>query len=99
MCKCVSIRVLELLYVCSIVLGAIASASFEFREDWHLWKAQHGKTYWSLGEEVQRYKVWLANRDYINNHNQNANHHGYSLAMNHYGDLVHTYYACTQLSS
>ena len=78
---------LVLLYLLSILLGVIVG-SIEFPEKWHLWKTEHGKHYPSLEEEGERHRVWLSNRDYIERHNTNADHHGYSLALNHFGDLV-----------
>ena len=77
-----------LLWVLSILLGLAASTSLENAEEWQMWKAQHGKWYLSWGEEMERHRVWLTNREFIENHNKKADVHGYSLALNHFGDLV-----------
>ena len=74
----------------SVLLVAVASSSssLDITEEWHSWKAQHRKSYGSQGEELERHLVWLSNREYINAHNENADQHGYTLALNHFGDLV-----------
>jgi hypothetical protein len=77
-----------LLWVLSILLGLAASSSLEHAKEWHMWKAQHGKWYLSWGEEMERHRVWLTNREFVENHNKKVDVHGYSLAMNHFGDLV-----------
>lgn len=65
-----------------------AEVQFQFVEEWQMWKAQHGKSYGSVREELERHLVWLSNREYINAHNNNAHVFGYTLAMNHFGDIV-----------
>jgi len=67
---------------------AAAGVQFQFIEEWQMWKAQHGKSYGSQREELERHLVWLANREYINGHNNNAHIFGFTLAMNHLGDIV-----------
>ena len=79
---------MKIIFVLPILLVAVASSSLEYGEEWDLWKAQHGKWYQSLGEERERHRVWLTNREYIEQHNANADYHGYTLALNHFGDLV-----------
>ena len=59
-----------------------------YAEQFKLWKSTHGKSYVSSEEEAQRYSIWLDNTDYIEQHNANADQHGYTLKMNHFGDLV-----------
>ena len=73
------------------VLGVATSSGIEHPEEWQLWKAQHNKSYQSQTEELDRHQVWLANRGFVNEHNGNAESHGYSLALNHFGDLVMLY--------
>ena len=67
---------------------AAAEVQFQHPEEWQLWKAQHGKSYQSQREELDRHLIWLANREYINGHNKNAHIFGFTLAMNHLGDMV-----------
>ena len=67
---------------------AAAKVQFQFIEEWQMWKAQHGKSYGSQREELERHLVWLSNREYINGHNNNAHIFGFTLAMNHLGDIV-----------
>ena len=80
---------MEIVYVLSILSVAVASSSLDRKYEWKLWKTQHRKLYASLGEEMGRQRVWLANREYIEKHNANADYHGYTLALNHFGDLVY----------
>ena len=61
---------------------------YEFLEEWNLWKSQHEKIYNSKLEELDRHMVWLSNKKFIELHNANSHIFGYSLAMNHFGDLV-----------
>ena len=68
--------------VCSDVV------QYQHPEEWQLWKTEHGKSYESQREELERHLVWLANREYINAHNKNAHVLGFTLAMNHLGDIV-----------
>ena len=57
-------------------------------ERWIPWKVSHGKEYVSEEEELVRYLVWVDNMRYIEIHNQNADKHGYTLEINHFGDMV-----------
>ena len=82
-------RAMEIVYVLSILLVAVASSTLDHRDEWNVWKIRHGKWYSSLGEEMERQRVWLANRENIEKHNANADYHGYTLALNHFGDLVY----------
>ena len=70
------------------VTAAVARVQLSFAEEWQMWKSLHGKSYGSEREELERHLVWLANREYINGHNQNAHIFGFTLAMNHLGDIV-----------
>ena len=79
---------MRLLVFLSVVALATAAAKFEFLEEWEMWKEQHGKGYQSEREELERHLVWLSNKKYIDQHNVNADFFGFTLAMNHFGDLV-----------
>lgn len=61
---------------------------YELKEEWNLWKAEHGKNYESDHVELERHLVWLSNKEYIDHHNANVDIFGFKLAMNHHGDLV-----------
>lgn len=61
---------------------------YKLKEEWNLWKTQHGKSYESECIELERHLVWLSNKEYIDHHNANSELLGYTLAMNHHGDLV-----------
>ena len=79
---------MKFLILLSTLTLAAAAAKFEFREEWNLWKAQHGKSYNEEREELERHIVWLSNRAYIEHHNANADIFGFTLAMNQFGDMV-----------
>ena len=66
---------------------AFDASKYEYGEEWMLWKGEHNRWYMSLGEEEKRFGIWLENKKYINNHNQQQKH-TYSLRMNHFGDMV-----------
>ena len=84
-----------LVCVCAV---ALAEVQFQHPEEWQLWQTQHKKSYGSQREELERHLVWLSNREYINAHNKNAHILGFTLAMNHLGDIVSTLYACIHVS-
>lgn len=73
-----------------VCFGEAERAGFnsELLEEWELWKTQHGKSYAHKVEELERHMIWASNRKYIEEHNVNADTFGYTLAMNHFGDLV-----------
>ena len=41
-------------------------------------------------EEVERHAVWLENKKYIENHNNNEEERGFTLALNQFADQVGT---------
>ena len=77
-----------LIALLSLVVLALAAPKFQLGEEWQLWKTQHGKSYESQREELERHIIWQSNRKYIEAHNQNAHIMGFTLKMNHFGDLV-----------
>ena len=80
--------ILALLTAVVAVEASVANVQFSYVEEWQKWKSQHGKSYGSVREELERHIVWLTNREYINAHNQNSHIFGFTLAMNHLGDIV-----------
>ena len=60
----------------------------ELPPEWHAWKEEHGKTYQSMNDEMRRHDVWKTNMEMIRRHNAEKEVHGYTLRMNHLGDLV-----------
>ena len=74
--------------VISIISLATAAPRFELSEEWQLWKTEHGKGYQSQQEELERHVIWQSNKKYIEAHNQNAHILGFTLKMNHFGDMV-----------
>ena len=67
---------------------SLVNAAVQHPEEWQLWKTQHGKSYQSQREELDRHLTWLANREYINGHNKNTDEIGFSLRLNQFGDWV-----------
>ena len=49
---------------------------------------KHSKHYEDDATEQQRYSIWKENHAFIEQHNKNADQHGYELGMNAYGDLT-----------
>ncbi|XP_041379493.1 silicatein-like [Gigantopelta aegis] len=76
----------------------VSSTPIAHHKHWHLWKKEHGKRYPCLKEEIKRQSIWLANKKYIDNHNQEAYKHGYTLKMNHLGDLTTEEYQAQYLN-
>ena len=59
-----------------------------FAEQWRTWKSSSGKSYLSKEEEALRYSIWKDNVNYIDQHNAEADKHGFTLKMNSFGDMV-----------
>lgn len=57
-------------------------------EKWQVWKEDHGKRFITEQEEMKRLEIWTNNLATIEEHNRQ--NHSYTLAMNHFGDLVDT---------
>ena len=83
-----AVEVLVLLVAAVSVHAASSEVKLEHQEEWQMWKAQHGKSYESQLEELERHLVWLGNREYINAHNKNSQVTGFSLRLNHLADWV-----------
>ena len=75
-------------FVVCLVSLAWAGPRFELSEEWELWKTEHGKGYQTLREELERHVIWQSNKKYVEAHNQNSHILGFSLRMNHFGDMV-----------
>ena len=73
--------------VCVFTIG-MTEVQYQHPEEWDLWKTEHGKSYESQREELERHLVWLSNREYINAHNANSDIFGFTLSMNDFGDIV-----------
>lgn len=69
-----------------VVLAAAGLSLCSTTEEWLRWKMQHEKRYASDEEEDARMRIWQHNHRLIAAHNL-ANH-SYSLALNHFADLV-----------
>jgi cathepsin L len=69
-------------------ISTSTGAKFESVKEWSAWKSYHGKSYQSESEEVEKHVVWLANKEYVDQHNANAHIFGFKLDLNHLGDMV-----------
>ena len=88
-----SAAALILLLGLALSVEAVGVPVYQYPEEWGLWKSTHAKKYESDLEELERHSVWLSNKEYIDQHNANAELFGFTLAMNHLGDLVSVLYA------
>ncbi|CAI8032372.1 Silicatein [Geodia barretti] len=85
-------KMLSVLVFCVLLAVVRCEVQYQHPEEWDLWKTEHGKSYESQREELERHIVWLSNREYINAHNKNSHIFGYTLAMNHLGDITEVEY-------
>ena len=68
--------------------GALKEPKYQFAKEWNQWKNTHEKKYESDKEDLEKHIVWLSNKEYIDHHNRNADIFGFTMAMNHLGDMV-----------
>jgi len=86
---------LSVLIVSCLVAYVHSHVSLSYKdivfEEWEAFKSTHAKRYVDKNEENFRLKVFMENKHKIAKHNQKASNglKGYSLAMNHFGDLLH----------
>ena len=79
----------------SILLGwfvcaTATSSGFKFKDEWKLWKMEHGKHYSNLKEEKYRMKIFRGNAIKIAQHNYRAMRglESYTLKLNQFGDRL-----------
>ena len=68
-----------------------ADSQIKLNGAWTLWKAQYGRLYETYDDELKRFTVWKDNLAYIDEHNRHQEKLGYTLGMNHFGDIVSKY--------
>lgn len=71
-----------------ILLLVVSISCAPLSEEWESWKQMYGKKYTTKNEELKRQLIWLSNKKAIEEHNANKEKFGYTLKMNHFGDLV-----------
>ena len=81
-----------ILLLCVAGVVACQHSKYQLSNEWNSWKSQHGKSYETQKEELERHLVWLTNREYINAHNENEESVGFTLGMNQFGDMVSVCY-------
>ena len=74
------------LFLQFILLLCPASAAVKEAEEWRLWKAKYGKAYLSIGEQTQRQKIWLLNRELVKEHNSKES--TFELELNWFADMT-----------
>ena len=79
------------LILVALVAVAISQPNYQVKEKWMQWKVQHGKSYSSEMEELERHFIWISNLEYVQRHNEYVDVFGFTLAMNRYGDMVSTH--------
>ena len=79
---------MRLSYLCLFVV-VITCEALPIEEEWEQWKEQHAKSYLNGKEEFQKKVTWAKNADFIEEFNQQG--HSYTLAMNHFTDVVSVY--------
>ena len=84
----VAAMLLPLLLDLNVVSALKGKPNFRHEQEWSKWKSVHDRNYTNDLEELERHLVWLSNKVYIDQHNANAHIFGFTLAMNHLGDLV-----------
>lgn len=73
-------------FVCLLVAGLVASA-LASHDQWHQFKAQHGKVYENPLEEKMRHSIFLRNKRAIERFNEaESGEAGYELGLNHLAD-------------
>ena len=81
------------LFVALCILGLTSAYVVERKQriedaEWHSWKSTHQKSYKDHYEEKVRYSIYQDNLRRINEHNKQNS--GFTLGMNHFGDLTNT---------
>ena len=77
---------MELSYLLLFVGIVSTCNALSIEDQWEQWKERHAKTYLNGKEEFQKKIVWAKNADFIEDFNKEE--HSYSLAMNHFTDVV-----------
>jgi len=73
---------------CVIAAASAVSLVTLAQDEWELFKLKHLKKYENEVEERFRMKIYLENRHKIVKHNKDSHIHGFTLAMNKYGDML-----------
>jgi len=74
------------LCVLCVAIGAAATSEMEYQRQFSSWVSEHGKTYESTVDFFNRFNIFKANLDYINQ--RNAENLGFTLAPNQFTDLT-----------
>lgn len=78
-----------LLVVAATIAGTIAEDDNDaLKNEWEAFKKEHGKNYDDDTEDFERFKAFVKNRQFIQEHNEKFNSRlvSHSIEMNHFGD-------------
>lgn len=79
---------MKVLSLLALLLLAVACTGFQYTEEWEEWKAKYNKVYEDKQLEDRNSAIFESNMRFIEEHNANADYHGFTLAMNAYGCMV-----------
>ena len=81
---------LLLVIACLCFVSQVLSVALDklARDEWLAFKARFSKSYADAQEDEKRVKIFLANKQYIDEHNAKAGN-GYTLGINKYSDMTH----------
>ena len=70
----------------SVLVQVYPAAQESPHVKWWKWRAEHGRNYTTIAEEILRKETWLSNYNYIQKHN-NKNK-AIQLSLNQFADMV-----------
>ena len=88
----------RLVVVLCATTAVLAVASPSPHDQWLQWKEVHGKIYENDASERARRATWQANRELVERHNQEADRHGFKLALNQFADQVRCSFSPNRLN-
>lgn len=73
-----------------VFLAVISKGSSSLYNDWEMFKIEHEKVFDDKSDEQFKYQVWLANKEFIDEHNKRYEDGevSYTMAMNEFSDLT-----------
>lgn len=72
-------------------IAVLSSARMQLKNEWEVWKREHGKAYADSREESLRHAVWFQNFHHIQEHNKKES---FKLSLNEFADLVRLLFLC-----
>lgn len=72
-------------------IAVLSSARMQLKNEWEVWKREHGKAYADSLEESLRHAVWFQNFHHVQEHNKKES---FKLDLNEFADLVRLMFLC-----